>query len=381
MDVDELSLHEDGEVTEVKEKTNKEGGMKETLEKNNQIMENLLKLMANKKRRRSSSTSSSSSSSSSDSDLPHSSKRRGKKRRRKSRSKEIIGLRNVSPDPRSSGEELVTKALGDDEEASDREIPVPGKYDSARSGSEDSDWYREVNAEYELDTEEGDPISDNLAQFINKRFKEPLKEGKLKEKLDTYKKPRNCTGLTVRQTNKEIWSILRGYNRKADMKLTSLQKTITKATTAIARAADVVTGVAKVTKERSEKLKPAVKGLTDAILFLGHAQQRLTTQRKEAQRGALPFDMRGITDMVSDGDLWLYGEDVKSQIKEAREQRRLTSQLYTSRHPQSSFMQGRKRGHFLAKRGGHVAASSQRRRGQASSYGTRQAWNRRQTRK
>lgn len=88
-----------------------------------------------------------------------------------------------------------------------------------------------------------------------------------------------------------------------------------KATTATAKVTDVVTGVAKTPKEKSEKHKPSVS-LTDAILFLDHWKQRITSQRKETQRGALPFDMCGITDMVSDRDMWLYGDDVKRHMEE-----------------------------------------------------------------
>ncbi|GFN75812.1 hypothetical protein PoB_000231800 [Plakobranchus ocellatus] len=76
------------------------------------------------------------------------------------------------------------------------------------------------------------------------------------------------------------------------------------------------------------------------------------SQRKEGHRPAVPFEAQGICVMPSDGHDWLYGEDVEKKMREAREQKKLTSS-YAPRHTN-------KRGHFLgasrANRGNYRAS-------------------------
>lgn len=163
------------------------------------------------------------------------------------------------------------------------------------------------------------------------------------------------------------------------MKLTTLQKNISKATTAIAKSADLITKITNERKDKTAETRQAIKGLTDAISFLGNAQQKITIQRKEAQKSSLPFDIRGICEMPSDGDEWLYGDDIKKAIRDAKEQRRLTMTIprsqgsFHSRGPHTAY--GKKRGHFLGRRGGQAMANTGQRRRSQMSYTN---WNRKQ---
>ena len=91
---------------------------------------------------------------------------------------------------------------------------------------------------------------------------------KLKAKFDHYKRPANCQILTAPQTNKKIWRSLKIPAKRADVKMTNVQKNLSKATIALARCAD---DLAKnsINKER-------LTSLTDAMILLGHTHKSVT---------------------------------------------------------------------------------------------------------
>ena len=169
----------------------------------------------------------------------------------------------------------------------------------------------------------GEPISEELAIFRTKRFIEAASEEKMKEKIAPHMIPQNCEALQVKTRNREIWYMLRGQHKKKkiNMRLTTLQKNISKVTIAIAKAADALTK-SKDRKEvsNSERTKVIVRNITDSISFLGNAQQKTSAQRRANQNPALPYDVKDIVEMPADGLQWLYGNDVKKLIKEAKEQ-------------------------------------------------------------
>ncbi|XP_012945501.1 uncharacterized protein LOC106013680 [Aplysia californica] len=225
------------------------------------------------------------------------------------------------------------------------------------------DWFAEANNEYEVDEEITDPLSENLAKFVEKRFCTTMKDDKMKEKVSKYKRPGNCEALLVRQTNPEIWKLLQSGGKKNDAKYTSIQKTIAKATTAVAQCADLLV-------KDGESKRPIVQKLLDVISILGHSQQKITSRRKEAQRWALPMNMKGICDVPIDGTKFLYGDDIKKTIHDANEQRKMVqfssprathANAYTSAYGKPA-QRDRKR-HFLAYQAGRP--SGQRGRGYA----------------
>ena len=80
--------------------------------------------------------------------------------------------------------------------------------------------------------------------------------------------------------------MLRGQHKKIDMRLTALQKNISKATIAVAKAANALTKRAKDRKNvtNSESIKETVRNLTDAISFLGNAQKKKKKKKKNCSK-------------------------------------------------------------------------------------------------
>ena len=72
----------------------------------------------------------------------------------------------------------------------------------------------------------------------------------------------------------------------------------------------------------SESTKEIVRNLRNAISPLGNAQQK-TSQRRDCQNPALPYDVRSIAKMPADGFQWLYGSNVNKLFEEAKEQKHI----------------------------------------------------------
>lgn len=145
----------------------------------------------------------------------------------------------------------------------------------------------------------------------------------LKKKLNEYIRPENCPQLSAPLTNPEIWKALRGPYKKNDTRLTNMQINIGKATTAISKAADELhilkDSELHILKDSCPKLKPTISHLLNAISFLGHTSQCMSNYRRDAQRYALPGDFKGICDAKIEDTKFLYGNDIKKTLREARD--------------------------------------------------------------
>ena len=108
--------------------------------------------------------------------------------------------------------------------------------------------------------------------------------------------------------------MLRGQHKKIDMHLTALQKNISKATIAIAKAADALTKRAKDRKDVTNSEIVIVRNLflTDAISFLGNAP------RRDSQNPALPYNVRVIVEMPADCFSGYTGTTQRSLLKKRR---------------------------------------------------------------
>ncbi|GFS09447.1 hypothetical protein ElyMa_003037900 [Elysia marginata] len=58
--------------------------------------------------------------------------------------------------------------------------------------------------------------------------------------------------------------------------------------------------------------------------LLGHTHQHLTAFRKDAQRYALPRDFKDVCNVEASDSKFLYGDDIKKSLREAKEDKRLT---------------------------------------------------------
>ncbi|GFR86944.1 hypothetical protein ElyMa_006065100 [Elysia marginata] len=74
--------------------------------------------------------------------------------------------------------------------------------------------------------------------------------------------------------------------------------------------------------------KDKLTSLTDAMTLLDHTHKSITNLRRELMRYALPYDFKSLCDATTEASNTLhYGDDIRQNLKDAKEQRRLTASL------------------------------------------------------
>ena len=63
------------------------------------------------------------------------------------------------------------------------------------------------------------PVAESLANLANNRFLSSMSVEKVKERMEKYPRPTNCTALVTPEVNKEIWKNLGKSVQGADIKL------------------------------------------------------------------------------------------------------------------------------------------------------------------
>ena len=126
----------------------------------------------------------------------------------------------------------------------------------------------------------GPPISQKLADIINKRWSEKLGEHKLHEKRDKYPRPTNCERAIVTRVNPEICARIDHYAKQLDLRASSIQTNLVKVGAILAQSTDKLLSLEQ-TEVTNSEIKALITLNTDAIALLGHASCDLTQRRRE----------------------------------------------------------------------------------------------------
>ena len=159
----------------------------------------------------------------------------------------------------------------------------------------------------EDDKAKGQPLKESTRKFLERRFKTKAVSKNFVAKVDKYKTPKNANFLRAQNTNTEILPTLRNYIKSRDRSLQIIQRNLSKATIATARAMDE-TG-------SNEKLE-------DSLTILAQTHIQIASVRKQLQRPQLSTVLKQAIDKTEAeeiSDEWLYGEKLHKKIKEARE--------------------------------------------------------------
>ena len=124
------------------------------------------------------------------------------------------------------------------------------------------------------------PISQKLADIINKRWSEKLGEHKLHEKRDKYPRPTNCERVVVPRVNPEIWVRIDHNAKQLDLRASSIQTNLVKVGAILAQSTDKLLSLAQAEVTSSE-IKALITFNTDTMALLGHASCDLSQRRRE----------------------------------------------------------------------------------------------------
>ncbi|KAK7469507.1 hypothetical protein BaRGS_00036486 [Batillaria attramentaria] len=182
----------------------------------------------------------------------------------------------------------------------------------------------------DLDDQEvtGAPVAESLAKLANNRFQSSMSVDKVKERMEKYPRPTNCTALVTPEVNKEIWKNLGKSVQSADIKLQHTQKAIVKAGMALMHSTQSLLRAQRGPGEASrEEIKKAIAQNADAVALLGHASHELSLFRRINIRPSLEQSYMGLCSDKVPVTNYLFGDDLAGSMKEVQETNKLCAKV------------------------------------------------------
>lgn len=199
-----------------------------------------------------------------------------------------------------------------------------GKGDNA----DNDDLLDLISIALDASEEKGPNISEKLAKIMNESYQSELSTEKRKEIGQKYKIPGNCTEIIVPKLNTEIWTKLKSNAKRSDIRMSALQDTLNRASSAILVSAN------DLLSHRKDKTKPDYKTiisrLTDSVALVGQVHKEISFKRREAIRPYLHADYKqACARTVKPGKL-LFGEDLSKTLQELKSTNKIMNSATSS---------------------------------------------------
>ena len=148
------------------------------------------------------------------------------------------------------------------------------------------------------------------ADKINLAWKTKINKTALNSTMLKYKIPSNCEALKVPSMNKDIWNLLNKWQRKADLNLSSCQRNLLKAVSAVLKLHENFTTLPRSTRQL------AMQTTVDVVSLLGKVNRELASKRKISARPALLGDYKSLATTTEVSDANLFGDNLTQDIKD-----------------------------------------------------------------
>lgn len=236
------------------------------------------------------------------------------------RTRSEAGLDSPIEGPSGSGPcvDSLEEGMLDDDEVEINEI-----------SDEDDELLVAIQREFDADDKTGPNVQHNLASIVNARFDKPLADDTLNQRLDRYSRPSNCEKLIVPRLNREIYTRIPSFAKKADAKMATIQRTVVRSACALVKTISA-TLEAKKNKTQMD-LNEVIRTQTDALALLGHATTELSKHRRLILKPQINKQLQTICDRPYETDPQLFGSNLPSAIKEARETDKIGSRVGNER--------------------------------------------------
>ena len=166
----------------------------------------------------------------------------------------------------------------------------------------------------------GPPITQVWADKINLAWKTKIGKVTHTALLQKYKTASNLTALAVPAVNKEIWKPLSKWQKKADLNMTSCQRSLIGVVSAVLELHDNVKTLDRTTRQT------AMQTAADIISLLGKVNRELMARRKISARSVLIGDYKSLATTTEASVEHLFGDNLTQDIKDVNLRRKIADQ-------------------------------------------------------
>ena len=143
--------------------------------------------------------------------------------------------------------------------------------------------------------------------------------------MEGLKVPSNCVVLRVPVLNEAVVRSRRilPFHKRADKRLSDIQKPLTLALTAVLKMADEILTAS--TESRSLDLRQVMGHTVDFIMLLDRAPKQISNEWKERLKPVLNEDIRGLCDKDTTLSEYLFGKNLVGSMRKAKENYRISN--------------------------------------------------------
>ena len=163
----------------------------------------------------------------------------------------------------------------------------------------------------------GDAIPENFAEKINKIWTTKMSKTLVSTLLLKYQTPNNLGDLRVPKMNREIWRLISRWQRKADISMSTSQRALVKAASAVLKLHDYFANQDKATRQI------AMHTTVDIISILAKVNRDLTIKRKTMIRPALKGDFKTLATSTKTSGENLFGDTLTQDIKDIQVKKKI----------------------------------------------------------
>ena len=158
------------------------------------------------------------------------------------------------------------------------------------------------------DEQPGPPVTQIWADKINLAWKVKISKLAHTSLLQKYKTPSNLNALKVPSVNKEIWKPLNKYQKKADLSMTSCQRSLIGGVSAVLQLHNIISIMPKATRQSAMQIT------ADIVSLLGKVNRELMTRRKISARSVLVGDYKTLATTTEVSEENLFGDNLSQDI-------------------------------------------------------------------
>lgn len=217
--------------------------------------------------------------------------------------------------------------------------PTASQHSKAASETchdQEQEYWQETLQDYGENVVFGKEISSSIASASKIFWEKPMKEEVSKKKLEmeTAKIPANCTFLTTKRTNPEVWTAISGFHRTSDSKIQDIQTLFASSISLTLRAASTISSLSK-SDENNAQIMESLSLLKDSLSIAGKVNQSINQYRRVAIKPSLPPQYSKLADIVDDSATFLFGESISDKVENLEKENKIKN-LLKEKYPKNN---------------------------------------------